>query len=292
MTGEDFDLQLPSGRLRLRRFGSTAAPLVFGVPGISANLCGFDYLGERLGGDGLQFVAIDLRGRGFSDVTAPGTYGPLSHAADILAVADALEVERFSLVGQSSGALISMLVAREASARVDRAVLLDLCGPPDASSVVPVEAAILRLDTVFPSVDSYIELFRSRGVIADWSEYWDRYLRYELREVEGGVAARSNRAAVWEDHCWHKGILTLGDDSGVYQLWRHLTMPVLLVYALREILPGFGYITPPSEWERFPREVPTATAVGVDANHYEIGTHADTARSLAEFFGVHAQLGV
>ncbi len=96
----DFDLQLPSGRIHARRFGSPDAPLVLAVPGISANLCGFDYLGERLGGDSLQVVAIDLRGRGLSDVTAPGTYGPKSHVADILNAADQLGAERFSLLGQ------------------------------------------------------------------------------------------------------------------------------------------------------------------------------------------------
>jgi pimeloyl-ACP methyl ester carboxylesterase len=287
----DFDLQLPSGRVHLRRHGSPDAPLALAVPGISANLAGFDYLGERLGGDQLQVVAVDLRGRGLSDVTPPGTYGPKSHVADLLAIADQLGAERFSLIGQSSGALISMLLAREARDRVERITLIDLCGAPDDSSVVPVEASIHRLDTVFPSVEAYIELFRSRGVIADWSEYWDRYLRYELKPVEGGVAARSNVAAVWEDHCWHKGLLTFGDDSGVYRLWRHLEMPVLLLYALREIVPGFGYITPPELWERFPREVPTATAVGVDANHYEISTHAESARAMAEFFGVQVAAG-
>lgn len=286
MTGEDFDLQLPSGRLHVRRFGNPGAPLALAVPGISANLSGFDYLGERLGGDALQLVAIDLRGRGLSDVTPPGTYGPKSHASDVLAIADALGAERFSLVGQSSGALISMLVAREARARIDRMVLVDLCGSPDDLSIVPVEAAIQRLEAVFPSVEAYIELFKSRGVISDWSEYWERYLRYELRPVEGGVAARSNLAAVWEDHCWHKGMLIFGEDSAVYELWKYLTMPVLLLYAEREILPGFGYITPPREWDRFPREVPTARAVGVDANHYEIATHPDSARAAAEFFGV------
>ena len=282
---EEFDLALPSGRVHVRRFGSASAPLVVGVPGISANLSGFDYLGERLGGEARQLVAVDLRGRGLSDVTPPGTYGPKSHAQDLIAIADALGARRFSLIGQSSGALISMLVAQAAGDRLERVVLVDLCGAPDDSAVVPVEAAIHRLETVFPSVDAYIELFKSRGVISDWSDYWDRYLRYELKPVEGGVAARSNLAAVWEDHCWHKGILTLGEDSGVYRLWRHLTMPVLLLYAQREILPGFGYITTPQDWERFPREVPTATAVGVDANHYEIATHPDSARAVREFFG-------
>ena len=45
------------------------------VPGLSANLCGFDRLAERLAGDALQLVAIDLRGRGRSEVTGAGTYG-------------------------------------------------------------------------------------------------------------------------------------------------------------------------------------------------------------------------
>ncbi|HEX6488106.1 MAG TPA: alpha/beta hydrolase [Candidatus Dormibacteraeota bacterium] len=291
MTGEDFDLQLPSGRLHLRRFGSAEAPLALCVPGISANLCGFDYLGERLGGAALQVVAVDLRGRGLSEVTPPGTYGPKSHATDLLAIADALGADRFSLIGQSSGALISMLVARQAGDRVERVALLDLCGAPDDASVVPVEAAIQRLDAVFPSVDGYIELFRSRGVISDWSEYWERYLRYELKPVEGGVRARSEYTAVWEDHCWHKGMLTFGDDSAIYRLWQYLTMPVLLLYAQREIIPGFGYITPPREWERFPAEVPTARAVGVDANHYEISTHDSSARAMADFFQVAVTAG-
>jgi pimeloyl-ACP methyl ester carboxylesterase len=45
------------------------------VPGLSANLCGFDRLAERLAGEALQLVAIDLRGRGRSEVTGPGSYG-------------------------------------------------------------------------------------------------------------------------------------------------------------------------------------------------------------------------
>ena len=283
---QDLDLQLQSGRVRVRRFGLPSAPLALAVPGISANLCGFDYLGDRLGGDDLQVVAVDLRGRGFSEVTAPGTYGPRSHVADLLEIAGRLDAERFSLIGQSSGALISMLLAREARERIERIALIDLCGPPDPSSIVPVEASIHRLEAVFPSVDAYIELFRGRGIIADWSGYWERYLRYELKPVEGGVSARSNLAAVWEDHCWHKGLLTFGDDSGIYQLWKYLEMPVLLLYALREIVPGYGYITPPDLWERFPRDVPAATAVAVDANHYEISTHEVSAQAMAEFFGV------
>ena len=68
---EDADISLASGRLRVRRWGAANAPAVVCVPGLSANLCGFDRLAERLRGDTLQLVAIDLRGRGRSEVTSP-----------------------------------------------------------------------------------------------------------------------------------------------------------------------------------------------------------------------------
>ena len=72
---EDFDVSLESGRLRVRRWGGTDAPVVVCVPGLSANLCGFDRLAEQLAGDTLQLVAVDLRGRGRSEMTGANTYG-------------------------------------------------------------------------------------------------------------------------------------------------------------------------------------------------------------------------
>ena len=51
---EDCDIALESGRLRVRRWGAEDAPAVVCVPGLSANLCGFDRLAERLAGDTLQ----------------------------------------------------------------------------------------------------------------------------------------------------------------------------------------------------------------------------------------------
>ncbi len=87
---EDCDIPLASGRLRVRRWGAADAPAVVCVPGLSANLCGFDRLAERLAGDTLQLVAIDLRGRGRSEVTGAGTYGSRNHAGDVLGIADAV----------------------------------------------------------------------------------------------------------------------------------------------------------------------------------------------------------
>ena len=99
---QDCDIPLASGRLRVRRWGAADAPAVLCVPGLSANLCGFDRLAERLAGDTLQLVAIDLRGRGRSEVTGAGTYGWRNHARDVLAIADAVGAPSFAVIGQSS----------------------------------------------------------------------------------------------------------------------------------------------------------------------------------------------
>ena len=283
---EVLDLQLPSGRLRAERFGAASAPLVLALPGLSANLRSFDFLAERLAGDDLQLVAVDLRGRGRSEVTRPGTYGWMNHARDVLALADALGAERFSILGQSMGGAVAMSCASLEAARIERIVLLDVCGRPDDTSVIPIGAAVDRLGAVYPSVEEYIGLVRQLGTIEPWSEYWERYFRYELTEVDGGVSARSNRQAVMEDAAFGAGAFAFGDDSGVYALWRHLTMPVLLVRAARELLPGFGHIVPAADRDRLLREVPTASAVDVDANHYTVNTDEASAAAIAVFFGL------
>lgn len=116
---EDFDIALTSGRLRVRRWGAAEAPAVVCVPGLSANLSGFDRLAERLAGDTRQFVAIDLRGRGRSEVTGAGTYGWRNHARDVLGVADAVGAPPYAIIGQSSGAAIAMTCAQLDGPRVE-----------------------------------------------------------------------------------------------------------------------------------------------------------------------------
>jgi pimeloyl-ACP methyl ester carboxylesterase len=277
-TGSEFDLDLPSGRLHAQRFGSPTAPLALCLPGLSANLKGLDFICERIAGGTLQAVALDLRGRGKSDLTPPGTYGWPNHARDVFAAADALGAGRFSIIGQSMGGLVAMAAAAQDAARLDRIVLLDICGAPDPASLVPIAMSVDRLGQVYPSAAVYIEAVKRVGLIEPWSSYWDRYFLYELEPVEGGVRARSMREAVLEDS-------TYGQSHAIYPLWPSLTMPVLLLRASREIMPGMGRIVSDADRERFPREVPTATAIDIDANHYTVNTSETSVGAIRRFFG-------
>lgn len=273
---EELELSIASGRIHAERSGRTGAPLTIAIPGLSANLRSFDFIGERIAGPERQFVAIDLRGRGRSEVTAAGTYGWAAHATDVIAVADAVGARTFSVLGQSMGAAIAMEIARMAPDRLTHAVLIDACGTPDATTGPLIMAAVERLGAVYPSTEAYVALVQKLGTIRPWSPYWERYFQYELIAAPGGVRARSDKTAVLEDGMY-------GATHDPHQLWRYLTMPVLLLRATQPLMEGAGFIVPAADRDAFARDVPTAQIVEVDANHYGINTHADSAAAIAAF---------
>ena len=132
--------------LHTERFGSATAPLVMAVPGLTGDARQLATLGSALSGDDLQVVAVDLRGRGSSPRTGPGTYGWHRHADDLFGVADALGVERFAIVGLSMGASIAMKAAELGGERLDAVVLLDVAGRVDPGVGPVVQSVIDALD--------------------------------------------------------------------------------------------------------------------------------------------------
>ena len=269
------DVELASGRLHAEERGPAGESLVIAVPGLSANLRGFDFLAERLAAR-WRVVALDLRGRGHSEVTLPGTYGWANHARDVIGVADALGVEEFVVLGQSMGAFVAMEVARQAPGRLRAAVLLDACGQPDPETIAPIRAAVERLGAVYPSFAGYLALVQQLGTVRPWSPYWERYFRYELADVPGGVRARSDRAAVLEDADY-------GEQHSPRALWANLTMPVLLARATQPLVGESGFIVPVAERDAFLAAVRSASLVEIDANHYGINTHPATAEAIEAF---------
>jgi len=273
ITSQDFDLQVPAGRLHARRFGSPSGSPVLGIPGLTANLVSLSAIAEAV-----PMVALDLRGRGFSETTPPGTYGWDAHARDVLAAADLLDMERFGIMGWSMGAFVAMAAAAQAPERIQRLALIDALGEVDKTVVNLVQMSVNRLDAVYPSLEAYLELARSTGLIAPWDPLWDQYFAYELRPVAGGVASRTSKAAVNEDFAH-------GDTHDPAAYWPALEMPVLVLRAGRPMLESVGgHVVSPAVLEKFRRAVPHARVVEIDANHYSIGTHPDTAAVLHRFF--------
>jgi pimeloyl-ACP methyl ester carboxylesterase len=78
--------------------------------------------------DRFTLIAPDLRG--FGDSSKPdGAYGPDQHAADMLALMDALGVERFGVVGHDVGGAVMQPLARTAPERVAGLFFFDFVYP-------------------------------------------------------------------------------------------------------------------------------------------------------------------
>jgi 3-oxoadipate enol-lactonase len=98
-------------------------PIIF-VHGVGSTAAIWDYQLQPLGARRLC-AAVELRGNGASKPDPdPSSITRAGFADDVLAVADALHVPRFTLVGCSLGGVVAFELWRRASHRIDRLVLL------------------------------------------------------------------------------------------------------------------------------------------------------------------------
>lgn len=91
-------------------------------------------------------VAFDLRGMGQSEPARNGQYSPDAMADDVQAVADALHLNRFVIVGHSYGGSVVAAYAAKHPERVAGVVFADAAGavkiPPEAAE--KFKAAVLK----------------------------------------------------------------------------------------------------------------------------------------------------
>lgn len=269
------DIALTSGTVHIRSFGADDHRLVICVHGLSANHHGFDVIAPALARDGLRVVALDLRGRGRSPATEPGSYGLPTHARDVAELADRLGARRFSVVGWSLGALVGMQLAASEPSRIARLVMIDHADREDDVAVTLIERGLARLERTFASPDEYAQAMRAVGVAEPWSELWERFYRYELGPAEGGYRPVTSRAAAVEDLAY----LDAHDLSE--ELWPKLRLPVMLVRATVPI--GGGLIVPETERDAFVSSVPDVVLVEVAANHYGVVAHPESVEAIRGF---------
>jgi pimeloyl-ACP methyl ester carboxylesterase len=280
-----FDVQVPGGTLAAFRFGDRGdrAPVV-AVHGITSNSRGWIVVARTLG-DRATLAAVDLRGRGGSR-ELPGPYGIDAHVRDLVAVLDALGLERATLAGHSLGAYVVARVAAEHPGRVSSLVLVDGGLPiPGTEGVEPQQfldaflgPAVARLRMHFASREEYREFWRAHpaltgGVIddEDLSEYADYDLVGEPPELRSSVSEQAVRADA-------ANLFALGDDA------QRLAVPATLLVAPRGLLDDPRPMQPSSlaaEWAAGAPELRRVVEVP-DVNHYTIVLGARGARAVAE----------
>jgi pimeloyl-ACP methyl ester carboxylesterase len=232
------DVQVDGGALACFSFGvPDGEPSAVAVHGITGNSRSWLPVARALGDRGV-LVAPDIRGRGRSS-GLPGPYGLDVHVRDLLAVLDALGLERAVLVGHSLGAYI---VARLGVAHPDRVRALVLVDGgltvPGSENVDPQQfldallgPALARLQMRFADRDEYRDWWRAhpalcRGDVADevLVAYADHDLVGDAPEMRSCVVEEAVRADAVD-------VVHTGDDAA-----RVLTVRARLLCAPRGLL--------------------------------------------------------
>ncbi|WP_445145586.1 alpha/beta fold hydrolase [Dyella sp. Tek66A03] len=158
-------ITLPHLRLSAQVWGEADAPPLLALHGWLDNAGSFARLAPLLT-DRWQVIALDLPGHGHSDHLPAGAhYHFIDYVGVVLAVAEALGLARYQLLGHSLGAGIASMVAAAMPDGVERLLLIEGLGPMgddgrqtlhrfrSAFAVAPASGRTLR---AFPSIDAAV----------------------------------------------------------------------------------------------------------------------------------------
>ena len=247
------------------RYGGERAgrDAVIVIPGITSPAATWGFVAERLGRQFDTYV-LDVRGRGLSSSGPDLDYGLDAQAADVVALAQALGLTRYALVGHSMGGRIAVRAASRAPQGLTRLVIVD---PPVSGP-------------------------GRRAYPANLAWYVD-----SIRQATHGMSAEDMRAfcptwtdeqralrAQWLHTCFEPAIVQSFEDFGRDDIHANLpgvTVPLLLMTAERGGVVGDDDM---AEWQTL---APQTQHVRVpDAGHMipwdnEAGFHA----ALGDFLG-------
>jgi len=214
---------VPGGDLAVEVLPGTSEP-VLAIHGISSHRRLWNWL--RAESPGLTLVAPDLRGRADS----VGVLGPSSvqqHADDMIAVLDALGLDRVHVVGMSMGGFVAVELAHRYPTRVKSLVLVDggfpMAAPPGLTpELLPAVFAdrLGRLDQAW-EVQEYCDFFTSNT--APLLDADDPLLRhYFEHDLDESGKVRLSGDALISD----AASIFFGETP-----WQTLTLPVRFLHA-------------------------------------------------------------
>jgi pimeloyl-ACP methyl ester carboxylesterase len=179
-------VSVPGGELSVEVLPGETAP-VLAIHGVSSNCRLWNWL--RAEAPEIALVAPDLRGRGRSvDVGGPSSVA--RHAEDMVAVLDALELDRVTVCGMSMGGFVAVALATVHPERVRDLVLVDGGLPmvlPAALTEDGVRATFAaqaaRSARTFADVDDYADVFLPGTPLLDRADPLLRdYLGHDLAD--------------------------------------------------------------------------------------------------------------
>ncbi|WP_243074665.1 alpha/beta fold hydrolase [Microbacterium sp. SS28] len=236
------DVAVPGGDLRVGVWEPVDAAdpasvdTVLLIHGVTASHQSWPGVAERL--PGVRVVAPDLRGRGRSNALE-GPAGLATHARDLVAVLDALGIDRALAVGHSMGAFIALVLGDRHPGRVTGVVLVDGGLPldlpeglsPDETIRLVLGPTAERLAMRFGSTEEYLDFWRAHPAFRrDWSPILEAYLAYDLVGEAPDLRPATSYATLEEDS------VDQNSGSAIADALAALRHPTVLLTAERGLL--------------------------------------------------------
>jgi 3-oxoadipate enol-lactonase/4-carboxymuconolactone decarboxylase len=191
-----------------------------------------------------RVLRYDIRGHGASEVTG-GDYRIEQLAADALALADALAIDRFAFCGLSLGGMLGQWLAANAPQRVTAAVLANTAATADAARMQARREAVL-----------------SSGMASIAEMVMTRFFSPRLLAGGSPIVASARRTLLTTSPVGYAGCCAAIRDMDLTPMLNAIRIPILIVDGELDVsLPwrGFG--------EVLAREIAGARIVHLDAAH-------------------------
>jgi 3-oxoadipate enol-lactonase len=210
-----------------------------------------------------RVLRYDSRGHGSSDVS-PGPYDIALLARDVLALLDALELERVKFCGLSIGGMVGIWLAANAPARIERLVLSNTSahiGGPELWN-------------------SRIEAVRKGGMEALINTVIERWFTPRFRESSPDAIRRIREMLLGTPPEGYAACAAAVRDMDQRDLLARITAPTLVICGTHD--PA----TPPEHGRFIAERIAGARLVELDASHLS-NVEAAVAynRTLVEFLG-------
>jgi len=268
-------IALPHLALSAQVWGDEALPPLLALHGWLDNAGSFALLAPRLASR-FRVIALDLPGHGHADHLAPGaSYHYLDYVRVVLAVADALRLDRYSLLGHSLGAGIAALTAAAMPERIEQLLLIEGLGPlgDDGSHTLQCfrDALMPRGDNrkplrVFRDIEQAVS---ARSMVSGLpAELVQPIVERGLIEAEGGWRWRS------DPQLTRPSAVRLG-ESQIHALLRGIEAPTALLLAQ----PATSYL-PSAPMQARADCVANITVSHLDGGHH---LHLEHPHTVAEW---------
>jgi pimeloyl-ACP methyl ester carboxylesterase len=189
MQTRELTIATPHLRLAAKAWGDSALPPLLAVHGWLDNAASFDALAPLIATH-FHIVALDLPGHGHSQHRPPGVrYHFVDYLDDVLAAADVLGWEKFSLLGHSLGGGISSFIAAAFPERVQNLFLIEVAGAVSA----PAEKALAQLQK---GITQFRQQFRQGTAVKALRVFADVEIAVSARRNAGNLSDTAARLLV------------------------------------------------------------------------------------------------